>query len=53
MFISADGERETPVVGPHQLLEESFRCGNITFGAQHKFDCVPGGVDRAVEILPY
>ncbi len=53
MLVRADGKRQAPVVGSHQLPKEALCRGNVTFGTQHKFDGVPGGVDGPVKVLPF
>ena len=36
---------------PHQFLEEAFRRGNITFGAEHELDCITLLIYGAVQVL--
>src|SRR5436853_223506 len=52
MLIYSDSEGESAMVGSHQLLKEPFRRGNITLGAEHELDCLPGGVNGAIQVLP-
>src|SRR5215207_268606 len=53
MLISADGEREAAVLGPHQLLKEAFCRGNVPPGAEHELDGVSRRVNCAIKVLPF
>jgi len=52
VLIGADGERKSPVISPHQLLEEPFCRGNFAPGAEHELDCLAGGIYCAVQVFP-
>ncbi len=52
MLIHRDRERESAVIGPHHLLEEPFRRGNVTFRGEHKLDCVTFFIEGSVQVLP-
>ena len=42
VLVRADYEGKSPMVGPHYLPEEALRRRNITLGAEHEFNCLPG-----------
>jgi hypothetical protein len=39
------------MAGPHQLLKEPFRRGNITLGTEHEFDSVSRRVEEGIESM--
>lgn len=52
MLVRAHGEGQASVVGPHSLLKESFRRGNITLGREPELDCLTRRIDGAGQVLP-